>query len=452
MNKIDLQMRFFVGLLAMSALPLLGCEHGKPEPAATERADAAPKTVDVAVALIEKRKIRKTTTAFGRCEALPEYQALVTPVIEGRVAALLAKEGDEVKTGQPLIQLDTTLAQADLKEKEAARDSLVASLKALNSAPRTEEQRTSQLAIDQADVALKRAQLLLDRLRPLRERNEIPEAQIIDAEQARTQAELQKKTAQAQLDQLRLRPRPELVAEAKSKVTVAEEAVKTAQSRLDLHIIRAPIAGILDSLSCRKGQTVATGTTVGEIINTREVLAVAWVPPASQQGMKVGQPAQIRVESASSTSPSKKAPAVGGKVVYIAHSADPQTGNISIHVRVPNPDAKLVVGQTISIEFEGQESRESLCVPLAAIHDEGDASALTVVRDGKATVLKPTIGASDSSWVAVSGTDLAEGESVVVAGAYNLPDGTLVRTAPIADSSIGTPVTEKGQDTSSHRK
>jgi hypothetical protein len=77
---------------------------------------------------------------------------------------------------------------------------------------------------------------------------------------------------------------------------------------------------------------------------------------------------------------------------------------------------------------------------------------VTVVRDGKAAVLKPTIGASDSSWVAISGTDLAEGESVVVAGAYNLPDGTAVRIVPSAEPSPGTPVTDKGQNSSSRRK
>jgi HlyD family secretion protein len=451
-NQVGFQTRFFVCVLAVSALSLEGCEHAKSEPAATEHAEAPSNAVDVTVAPVEKRKIHKATTTFGRCEALPEYQALVTPVIEGRVAELLAKEGDELKAGQPIIQLDTTLAQADLKEKEAARDSLVASLQALNSVPRTEEQRTSQLAVDQADLALKRAQVLLDRLRPLRERNEVPEAQIIDAEQARTQAELQKKTAQAQLNQLMLSPRPELLAEAKSKVTVAEEAVKTARSRLDLHTIRAPVAGVLDSLSCRKGQTVATGTTVGEIINTREVLAVAWLPPAWQQDIKVGQAAQIHVESTGAAASNKMGRAIEGKIVYIAHSTDSQTGNIPVHVRVSNPDAHLVIGQSISIEFEGQESKENLCVPLAAIHDEGDTSAVTVVRDGKAAVLKPTIGASDSSWVAISGTDLAEGESVVVAGAYNLPDGTAVRIAPSAEPSLGTPVTDKGQDSSSRRK
>jgi multidrug efflux pump subunit AcrA (membrane-fusion protein) len=451
MNQVGFQLRYLACVLAACALPLVGCEHAKSEPATTEQA-VSRISIDVAVARVEKRTIHKATTAFGRCEALPEYQALVTPVIEGRVAELLAKQGDEVKAGQPLVQLDTTLAQADLKEKEAARDSLVASLQALNSVPRTEEQRTNQLAVEQADLALKRAQVLLDRLRPLRERNEVPEAQIIDAEQARTQAELQKKTAQAQLDQLMLSPRPELLAEAKSKVTVAEEAVKTARSRLDLHTIRAPVAGILDSLSCRKGQTVPTGTTVGEIINTRKVLAVAWLPPTWLQGIKVGQAAQVRVESNQSASPNNTTPATQGKIVYIAHSTDPQTGNISIHVRVPNPDAKLVVGQTISIEFEGEKSKENLCVPLAAIHDEGDAAAVTVVRDGKAAVLKPTIGASDSSWVAISGTDLAEGESVVVAGAYNLPDGTAVRIVPSAEPSPGTPVTDKGQNSSSRRK
>src|SRR5262245_36596546 len=100
MNQVGLQVRLLICVLAVSALPLDGCAHAEWEPAVTEHA-APSKTVDVTVAPVEKRKIHKATTTFGRCEALPEYQALITPVIEGRVAELLAKEGDEVKAGQP---------------------------------------------------------------------------------------------------------------------------------------------------------------------------------------------------------------------------------------------------------------------------------------------------------------------------------------------------------------
>src|SRR6476646_6962822 len=173
-----------------------GCERSAAVTIADEGGAAAEEEPSVVVVVqpVEKRKLGQTVTALGRCEAMPQRWALVTPVIEGRVDAILAKPGDQVAAGQPIVQLNTTLAQADVAEKLAARDSLDASLRALESLPRTEEQKGSKLAVDQADIAKQRAQAVLDRLRPLRERNEVPDAQIFEAEMGLKQAELQKQT------------------------------------------------------------------------------------------------------------------------------------------------------------------------------------------------------------------------------------------------------------------
>ena len=64
-----------------------------------------------------------------------------------------------------------------------------------------------------------------------------------------------------------------------------------------------------------------------------------------------------------------------------------------------------------------------LQVPAAAILDLGEGPVLNVVRDGKAVPSTPRVGTSHEGWVAVSGTDLKEGEPVIVEGGYTCPKG-----------------------------
>ncbi len=181
----------------------------------------------------------RMVSALGRCEALPDKLALLTPAVEGQVESILVRQGQHVTAGQPIVQFDPTLANADLAEKQAARDSLAASLALLESRPRTAEQQASKLAIEQAKIAVARAAALVERLRPLRASKEIPEQQMYEAEQSLKQAQVLQQSAEAQFDALMLSPRPEAIAEAQSKIKVAGEAVKLSQARLELHTIRA---------------------------------------------------------------------------------------------------------------------------------------------------------------------------------------------------------------------
>ena len=66
-------------------------------------------------------RCRKPWSA-GRCEALPDHIATLTPAVEGHVHELFIKHGDPVKKGQPIVALDETVARADLAEKTATRE------------------------------------------------------------------------------------------------------------------------------------------------------------------------------------------------------------------------------------------------------------------------------------------------------------------------------------------
>ena len=147
--------------------------------------------------------------------------------------------------------------------------------------------------MEQAKIAVDRAVAQIDRLKDLRERNEIPEAQYFEAEETVKQARVQQETAQAQLDILMLPPRKEAVAEAESKMTIAEKAVQSAKARISYYGLKAPTSGIVNSLTCHPGQTISVGRDSGRSGRYSRLEVVAWVPVEKSQQVKVGQIAYL---------------------------------------------------------------------------------------------------------------------------------------------------------------
>ena len=227
--------------------------------------------------------------------------------------------------------------------------------------------------------------------------------------------------AQAQYDVLMLRPRPQAIAEAKSRIDVAQTAVDTAKRAESAYNPRS-IAGVLNSLSCQLGQTLPVGTSVGEIVDSRQLCAVVWLSVADAKRVTTGQTAVISSCDAARQADSE----IDGKVKNIGKMADPQTGNLPVRIVADNLGGKLTLGQAVSATIVIR-SEKVLAVPLEAIHDPGEGTIITVVRDGKTVILHDLkLGLKDDHWVEVGGTNLKPDELVVVEGGYNLPEGTEV--------------------------
>ena len=363
-------MAMFRCLLATVLLAgLSGCKgkadaKGGEGDVAGEKAEAH---VTVKVEAARQGALAESVEGLGRCEALPDHLATLTPAVEGHVHELLLKQGDPVKKGQAIVQLDETTALADLAEKSATRDSLKAALDLLKAPPRAEDRRSNELAIEQAKVAVDRAKRVADRLRPLLDRREVSDQQVFDADQAVVAAKLLQQTAEAALKLQMVGPRPEAISEAEAKVKTAEGAVALSQAHLDYHTIRSPIDGVLDSLTCHPGQTIAIGTVGrrgrGHQAGLRRRLALAHVGPRRQ-----GRPGR-----ATSARPRSKAEdRIAGKVAYIGKVADAQTGNLPVHVLVENTEGRLTLGESTRVSITLAEAPSVLMVPALAVVDKGE--------------------------------------------------------------------------------
>jgi RND family efflux transporter MFP subunit len=376
--------------------------------------------------------LTETAEGLGRIEALPDHIATLTPAVEGHVHKLVVTQGDPVKKGQPIVELDEAVAQSDLEEKTAIRDGLKASLALLKSLPRPEERRPSELAAEQARVAVERAAGELESLRSLSGNNLTSRQQIFIAEKVLEAARVQQQLAEATVRAMMIGPRTEAVAEAEGKIKTAAAVMSLSKVRLEYHTIRAPIDGVLDSLTCRPGQTIAIGSPIGEVVDTHQVFAAIWLPTQRASPVRVGQQSRVLPSDAAASAPGShpsESDAMTGKVAFVGRVADPQTGNLPIRVAVDNPQGRLTIGQSIRVSIVMAEHKDALQVPAAAILDLGEGPVLSVVRDGKVAVLHPEVGAAHEGWTQVSGTDLKAGEPVIVEGGYNLAADTLVKVA-----------------------
>jgi len=252
-----------------------------------------------------------------------------------------------------------------------------------------------QLDTRMARLASDKAQAVIDRLRPLAVKGEIAPPQLAEAEANAKQCALQ----------------------------------------LDLLTLRSPIDGILDSLACQLGQTLAAGTQIGSVVDAEQLQVVVWLPTRSAARVEVGQEARIGARRAmmggrAAGSVSDDTEGVLGKVTFVGRVADPQTGNLPVQIKIDNSDNRFAVGEVVWAAITVAEKKDVLVVPRAALFDVGDGQELNAIRDGSSVRVKPDLGLRDAHWVEVVGTDLetplAAGELVIVEGTYNLPEKTKV--------------------------
>ena len=330
--------------------------------------------------------------------------------------------GQAVEEGQ-LVKAGDVIAQLDVRLLEASRDEARATQEDLN-----EQKKQAELAVEQAGLEVKR----LSDLEAMDRGSNNPLVRPLEKEKAR----LIQQDAQSKLRGVMAR---QVAGQAK---------IKSLNDQIELSTLRAPITGRLGLLQVVPGQSLAVGSAVAEVLDLAEIDVISFVPQRSIGLLTLGMNARIKSSEESAT---KESIGPTGKIVYVAQQAQAETGNYAVKIRFPNPDLKLKANAVVSVEVQTEQDKERMTIPDSALMEDQDPPGVVVLEDlkvvktkegkeekrGKARLLRATIGARDRAWHVVELLALENAETkemvplkealIIVEGGHGLHDGDLVK-------------------------
>jgi RND family efflux transporter MFP subunit len=360
---------FRTSLIATAvAATLAGCGAGEGK----KKEDAAPASrQSVTAAVVRVVNLPRIVTASGSVSAWEEVP--VGAETGGLTAtAVLVDEGAYVRQGQPLVQMNDALLQAQLRQQQAAV-------------------QTAEANAARDDAALARSEELKGR----------------------------GFLSQAGLDTALANQRA-----SRANLAAARASLSETRTRLSQATIRAPIAGRVISRSVTRGQIISPGTELFRIVRDGRLELDAQVPEAELPLLRPGMPATISSEQATATS---------GSIRIVTPEVDPQTRLGVARISLA-PGTTLRSGMFARARID-VGSQPALVVPSSAIvYRDGKPGVYVIAANNTVAFRSVTTGARQGQELAIP-TGLRAGERVVVSGSGFLGDGdgvTVVAARPPA--------------------
>ncbi len=328
----------------------------------------------------------------------------------GSVIALHAREGDRVRRGQLLIEIDSRdlaaqvqKAQAGLRETEQSLDEAERSISAARSAKAA------------ADANRELASATFNRYRMLLERRSVSPQEFDEVQAKMRVAEAESDRAEKMLQTLEAKRKQSLARIDQAKADISGAQVYAGYAR-----IASPIDGIVTSRQTDPGQMAAPGVPLLTVEDASRYRLEANVEESQIAIVKLNQKATVLIDALG-------AGEIEGRVSEIVPAADPASRSFTVKIDLPD-------GQKLNLRsgFFGRArfqagQKQGVAIPRQAIIERGQLTQVYVVDDaGIARLRLVKTGKSFDDRVEIL-SGLSEGERIVTDGAPSIRDGSRVQ-------------------------
>ncbi len=375
-----------VGVAAL-ALSILFASGGCQQ---TEKAAAPPAPV-VEVVKVIQQDVPIYSEWVGVLDG--SINAVIRPQVTGYLVKQNYVEGERVKKGQVLFEIDPRTFQAEVKQAQAAL-----------------EQARGELSAQEASAATARADLA--RVKPLAAKNAVSQKDLDFA----IGRDLVTKAA---------------VVSAKAGIAVAEANLEKAKLELSFTRIISPVDGVAGIAKAQLGNLVSPSMQE-ELTSVSSLDPIkAYINVSEQEYLKAKT-----AESKASEAPLQLVLADGsvyphqGRMALADRQIDPATGTLKIGTLFPNTDNFLRPGMYGKIRAMLQTKVGAMIVPQRAVTEMQGKYLVAVVTPDNTIDIRPVVVAEriDTGWVIEKG--LRPGEAVVAEGIQKVRPGMTVTTKP----------------------
>ncbi len=355
-----------INILFLGAFCLLfslsACEN---RPPAREVTNQPARIAEVEVKVLEEQPWAETISSFGVIDAAQEI--IITVDFSERVNKVHVKEGDRIKADQLLIELDGKKQQLRLAR--------------------------FRTTLKETKATLANAQITLNRQEALYAKRNIALSKL-------EESQLVLKTARARFDE-------------------AMAAVRLAERELAERRITSPAAGQVVKRSVEPGETVSPGSPLMIIQVVEAVRVITYVTEKDINHLGPGNEASV-------TTPGVQGRAYTARIESLGSKADPDTGNFSVKLTIPNSDGLLRPGMTARVKLQGLTYQAAILIPERALVDRNRRRVAYKVEDGKAVQVEPIVALTTVDQAHVL-SGLQAGDQLIINGLANIVDGTPVK-------------------------
>jgi membrane fusion protein (multidrug efflux system) len=207
----------------------------------------------------------------------------------------------------------------------------------------------------------------------------------------------------------------------------ARARLSSAQKQLDATNVLAPYDGVVAERMVNPGDVVAPGSPLFTVVDPATMRLEAAVPASDLGQVRLGAPVRFSVTGYPGRT-------FEGRISSINPSADAQTRQVRLFVRIPNSGNSLVAG----LFAEGRvasDARETLTVPENAVDLRGLTPMVVRIKNGTTERLEVALGARDGSSERVEIlSGLAAGDTVLVGAALGITPGSRIRVSTPSDA------------------
>ena len=378
-------------LVVVLAGALIYVFTGSPPQRSRNRFGAENGPVPVLITAAAKADVPVYLDAVGTIKAL--NTVTVRPQVDGKLLSVGFKEGDDVKKGDVLAQIDPTTYQAQL------------------------DQAIAKKAQDQAQLA--NAKLDLDRYEKLAATNAIN----------RQQADTQKA----------------LVAQDAALVQSDQAAIENAQATVGYTTIVAPINGRTGIRLVDEGNIVHASDAASAIVMITEIKPISVMFNLPQQD--IGQvnsafaKGPLTVEA---QQPDGDAILDRGTLRVVDNQVDQTTGTVKLKAEFPNAGLALWPGQFVNIRLLIDTLKGVVTIPTGAVQRGPNGTFVYVVKDDNTASMRPIVVAKQDETQTVVKTGVGAGERVVTTGFVRLTDGSKVAIGSNDGTPAAIPTRQRG--------
>lgn len=372
--------RLRISLFAAGALLLAAGVSGweetsGPAPASAAGTPPPAAAIPVTAGKAEVKTVPHYVVGIGTVQAY--YTVSAKSRVDGQIMQVFYKEGQEVKAGDPLVQIDPRPFQAALEQAEATKQ--------------------------KDEAQLEGAQLDLQRYAAL----------VKPGFQTRQSYEDQKA----------------LVGQLQAAVKADQAQIDAAKLNLSYADVRSPITGRTGARLIDPGNYVQAtqGTSLVTITQLKPIFVTFTVPQGNLDAIRQHQaeaPLTVLAYAGDGRTLLSK-----GKLTLINNQIDVATGTIQLKASFDNQDERLWPGEFVTARLIIDENKNAVTVPAQTVMQGPDGYYAYVIKSDGTVERRDIKPGVVQDGLAVIDKGIAAGEEVVVDGQYRLTDGAKVRIA-----------------------